>query len=257
MISKYQQRRRAYTNVLLFVGLIAMAMVAWLDYKNRLPDRRPASTMNAAPASLVAFVSAKGVNTEIRRQGKQWSLTMPVQLSARVSRVSRLLELQAQDFSAGFDTADVNLDAAKLDASARLLQLDEALYRFGGFEPVSGKRYIQLADKVLLLEDRYLPLMDGGINAFAELQLPFQQVNSATVDDTAINDEQLLAWQNTQAMGVRAVSSAPGSHKLIDFSEATAPWLAWPEKGLWVLQPQQLGVEYLINSAQAATLGLN
>lgn len=257
MISKYQQRRRAYTNILMFVGLMAMAMVAWLDYKDRLPERRPASAMNTAPASLVAFVNAKGVNTEIRRLGEQWSLTMPVQLKARVSRVSRLLELRTLDFSDGFDAAEVNLDAAKLDASARLLQLDEALYRFGGFEPVSGKRYIQLADKVLLLEDRYLPLMDGGINAFAELQLPLQQLTAVAVDESAISAEQLLAWQNTQAMGVRAGTTAPDTHRKIHFSEATTPWSAWFEKGLWVLQPQQLGVEYLINSAQAATLGLN
>ena len=257
MISKYQQRRRAYTNILMFVGLMAMAMVAWLDYKDRLPERRPDRTTSAAPASLVAFVNAKGVNTEIRRQGEQWSLTMPVQLKARDSRVSRLLELQAMDFSAGFDAADVNLDAAKLDASARLLQLDEALYHFGGFEPVSGKRYIQLGDKVLLLDDRYLPLMDGGINAFAELQLPLQQVTSVTIDESAISAEQLLAWQSTQAMGVRAGTTAPDTHKQIQFSEVSTPWSAWFEKGLWVLQPQQLGVEYLINSAQAATLGLN
>lgn len=257
MISKYQQRRRAYTNILMFVGLMAMAIVAWLDHENRLPERRPSSATSAAPASLVAFVNAKGVNTEIRRQGEQWSLTMPVQLNARDSRVSRLLELQAMDFSAGLDAADVNLDAAKLDASARLLQLDEALYYFGGFEPVSGKRYIQLGDKVLLLADRYLPLMDGGINAFAELQLPLQQVSSVTVDETTISSAQLLAWQDTQAMGVRAGTTAPATHKRIHFSEAAAPWSAWPEKGLWVLQPQQMGVEYLINSAQAATLGLN
>ncbi|MGB0865055.1 MAG: hypothetical protein ACPGSC_01020 [Granulosicoccaceae bacterium] len=251
------QRRRAYTNVLLFVGVLALAIVAWLDHQNKLPERRVSGAATPPDASLVAFVNANNINTELRRQNGLWQLTLPVQHSARESRVNRLLELLDERFSEGFDLADVNAVAAQLDDTARLLQLDNNLYRFGGLEPVSGKRYVQLEDKVLLLEDRYLPLMNGGINAFADLQMTTPPSATIELAGVALGEEEQLAWRNTQAMGVRTASAAPNQNKSIHFEKQAAPWLAWPEKGLWILQPPKAGIEYLINSAQAATLGIN
>lgn len=259
MVSRYQQRKRAYTNILMFIGLMAMAMVAWLDHQNKLPERRASNQPTTAPVSLVAFINSNGVNNELRRKDQQWTLMAPVEVAARTARVGRLLELQEIDFSAGFAIDSVNVTAARLDEQARVLQLDNNIYRFGGIEPVSKKRYVQLNDKVVLLEDRYLPLMDGGVNAFAELQLPLQQVSSVTVNNVALDSAQLLAWEDTQAMGVRAAAASIGKALPITIERADSTpttWLAWPEQGLWVLQAKSQGIDYLISAAQAATLGL-
>lgn len=257
MISPYQQRKRAYTNILMFVGLMAMAMVAWLDHQDRLPERRPGARTEAVEVTSVAFTSANGVATEVQLDHHRWQLLQPINTPARESRVARLLELLSLDFSKGYDADTINMAAAGLGESARTLQLGDSSYRFGGVEPISAKRYVQLEQRVLLLEDRHLPLMDGGINAFAERLLPLQQVTSAILDTTPLNHEQLLAWQSTQALGVRSASTPATAHLTIAFkgSEPNA-WSAWPDKGLWVLQPKGAEMEYLINSAQAATLGL-
>lgn len=257
MSSRRQLRRRGYTNLLLFVGVMAMAAVAWLDHKDRLPDRRGGSDRRAE-ASLVAFANARGVNTELRRRDGAWHLTMPVALGARESRVQRLLELRDADFSAGYPLAEVNREASGLDDGARLLQLDTQVYRLGDLEPISGKRYVQLEQRVLLLEDRHLPLMNGGLNAFAELRLQAPAAGAIRLDGDALAVAQATAWRDTEAMGVRAASAAPESHRRIDFEAVEAQhWRAWPEKGLWVLQPAAGGFEYLINGAQAATLGID
>ena len=259
MISKYQQRKRAYTNILMFIGVMALAMVAWLDNQNRLPDRRASAKVDNNPVSLVAFINSNGVNNELRRTEDQWTLLKPVTVVARSSRVARLLELQTLDFSQGYDADSVNLETARLDAQARLLQLDTDIYRFGTIEPVSAKRYVQLANKVLLVDDRYLPLMDGGVNAFAELQLPMQGLKAMTIEDEPLDNSRLLAWQDTQAIGVRTVdSAAPQEQTITLVAEDTqlTQWSARPDKGMWVLQQKNAAIEYLISAAQAATLGL-
>ncbi len=257
MISKYQQRKRGFNNILMFVGLMAMAMVAWLDYKDRLPERRPNNTGDAVAINQISFNNANNIRTELSFTEGQWMLLSPVNLPARNSRIKRLLELNNFDFSEGFDAGDVNLEAAGLDDSARVLSLNQNNYLFGQIEPVSSKRYIQLNKKVLLLEDRYLPLMDGGLNALAELRLPFEDTTAIKLADDKLLKDQLSHWQNAQAMGVRSATSSPQTATLLVMQgDNHINWSAWPDKGLWVLQPQGTGYEYLISAAQAATLGL-
>jgi|GEM_PF-2381611 len=257
MISPYQQRKRAYTNVLLFVGVMALGAVAWLDNRNKLPERRtPTST--AASAESISFQTPSGVDVELRRNGDGWNLLKPITLAARVSRVERLLELQSLDFSNGYATADVNLEAAGLTPDARALVIDGNRYLFGSIEPLSSQRYLQNKERVLLWEDRYLPLIDGGINPIVKLELPLQSISAATFDSTALSQQQLMAWKNTSAMGVRVASEAPVEAKAILFEQAyQSEWSVWESEGFWILQAQQADHEYLLSGAQADTLGLN
>lgn len=252
-------RKRVYTNLLMFVGLMAMAMVAWLDHQNRLPQRRPAQTSAPPNIEQLNFENAHGVAVKIQLSGGQWRIEQPVKILARHSRVERLLELASLDFEQGYDSDSVNLHAAGLGEHARVIRLGQQIYRFGSLEPLSANRYIQRHEKVIVVEDRYLPLMDGGINALAELKLPTQALESILLDNKPIAEELLASWRNTQAIGIRnaSISDSSSVRNLELKSETTTHWKSWPEKGLWVLQAKNSGVQYLISAAQAATLGLD
>lgn len=258
MMSRYQQRKRMYTNVLMFVGLMAMAMVAWLDHQNRLPQRRPSAQASAPAVDRISFTSSNQSLLSFVRNADTWQLLSPVQTPARSGRVTRLLELYQTDFSAGYDAAEVNLAAAGLQDAERTISFDDTTFHFGQIEAVSGRRYVQRDQRVLIMEDRYLPLMDGGINAFADLSLPYANTTRVRIGDKAVDDTTLLAWQKMHAIGVRQSTEAHASATPVIIGDTeTQPWMAWPDRGLWVLQPPGLALEYLISAAHAATLGLS
>ncbi len=249
-------RKRAATNIVMFIGLGALALVAWYDINGELPDRRVESVQHTVEHMTV--VRGDGQTFAFAREGANWQLRQPVNAPAAGERVSRLVALIDTNTENGYAIDEIDLDATGLsDPPVRMRLGDDTAVFFGGIEPVSGRRYVQIDDRVVLLDDQHVPLIDGGLNAFAERQ-PF----SAAIDSVSISgqDADAAVWQSLTALGVKPqLDGVSTNATAVDVTaEGTSQtWHAWQDGALVALHRAGDEVRYLISTADAATLGLS
>ncbi len=248
-------RKRAATNIVMFIGLGALALVAWYDINDKLPERR--ASLRHTVDSLT-LVRGDGQTFAFARDGAGWRLRQPVEVAADGSRVEKLVALIDTERKDGYAIGDINLDSTGLAAPTVRMRLgnDTAVF-FGGIEPVSNRRYVQIDDTVVLLDDQHVPLIEGGLNAFVERR-PFRHVTEAvSIGDTEVDSD---VWSELSALGVRAHNNtAPASAIEFDInaSDEKQVWHAWADGALVTLHRAGSDHRYLISAADAATLGLS
>ncbi|MEM7377154.1 MAG: hypothetical protein AAF460_06540 [Pseudomonadota bacterium] len=249
-------RKRAATNVVMFVGLGALALVAWYDINGELPNRRAPSQQHTVQA--LNLVRADGTTFAFERDSAGWRMVRPVQAPARASRVDTLVALIDTPTDNGYAVQDVNLDSTGLAQPRVRMRLGEHLaVFFGATEPLSGRRYIQIEDRVVLLEDQHVPLIEGGLNAFADPKLIDATVESVALADSTGDAE---AWENATALGVRPHQDAVPTGALsieIESAGTTQAWSAWQDDALVALYRDGDEIHYLISQTQAAKLGIS
>lgn len=249
-------RKRAATNVVLFVGLAALALVAWYDVNGKLPTRRQASQQYTIDA--LNFVREDGKTFAFARDKSGWRMLQPVRVEAQPSRVEKLVALIDSNTDDGYHISDVNLEATGLASPRIRMRLGEATaVFFGDTEPLTGRRYIQIEDRVILLDDQHVPLMEGGVNAFASRSLLATPVDSVEFDGAKLNAE---AWETVSALGIRQIGeSIPVNAQPIAVvtDGETQAWHSWPDDALIALYREGDDIHYLISQADAATLGIS
>lgn len=257
--------RRQFTNLLLFIGVMAMAAVAWLDYRAR----------HAAPAPVLALAAAQIDSArieyprdaarealELRREGGDWWLVEPFRAPLDRGRVAALLSL-AEALPAsryarlGRDLAEFGLQPPRL----RLLLDDERL-GFGDLEASSGRRYLLYGDQLMLLADRHYPLLDAGLQAFADLRplgglepLALRDADGARIADA----ERLRDWQALRAAGVEAAVDTGAGTRWLRFEIAGGGRFALavqPHPLGYALQPDGAGHRLIIGRSMGERLGL-
>ena len=249
-------RKRAATNVVMFVGLAALALVAWYDINGDLPNRRTVSKQHTIDA--LNYIRADGKTFAFERASSGWIMTQPVNASAQSSRVEKLLSLIDSDTADGYDIQEVNLVSTGLANPVVRMRLgeDTAVF-FGATEPLSGRRYVQIDDRVILLEDQHVPLIEGGLNAFANPKLIATPVDTVEIQ-SELSDAQ--AWEQATALGVRQHTvSIPDTAQAIELTSEGKPqaWRAWQDDALVALYRDGDDIHYLISQAQAAKLGIS
>lgn len=248
-------RKRAATNVVMFIGLGALALVAWYDINGKLPDRRASVSHTVDSLTLVR---GDGQTFAFKRDGAAWQILQPVRAPADASRVEKLVALIDADTQNGYAIDEINLDATGLAAPQIRMRLgaDTAVF-FGGIEPVSNRRYVQIDDTVVLLDDQHAPLIEGGLNAFVDRR-PFRAATgSSSPDDSTASPE---AWATLSALGVRPHDRSTPTDAIafsISTPDEKQAWHAWREGALIALHRSDSDHRYLISAADAATLGLS
>lgn len=239
----------------MFIGLAALALVAWYDINGELPSRRTASRHHTVEA--LNFVRDDGKFFAFERSGAGWQMTRPVTATAQPARVERLVALIDSDTSDGYAVQELNLEATGLDEPIVRMRLgeDTAVF-FGATEPLSGRRYVQIEDRVILLDDQHVPLIEGGLNAFASPKLLDTPIEQVVIDNRRADSE---VWENATALGVREQRDrVPSSAREIGLviQGKTQAWRAWRDDALVVLHRDGDDIHYLISRAQATTLGI-
>jgi hypothetical protein len=264
----YRMSRRTAVNIMLYIGVLAMAMVTYYDYRDR---------NSAAPASTV-FEPDEIIAVELHRPGHQtialeknstgWAITAPIDRAAIERRVQLLLSMAGFTVESAYDAGD--LDPSELGLASPLATISlissegeiEAL--IGGLGPNNKRRYVQIERRIWLKDDLFLPLITGGLNTFANLGLlPGDKKLVRVVsplDDTASTDEVFDRWALARAAAIAPVADLATTQLVyvtLEFADGSVQPLKMARSGRQIaLLPEGANYALLLTETQSVALGL-
>lgn len=106
----------------------------------------------------------------LKRQGDSWQLTRPYILAANVQRIEPLIGALSAH-AEGYEKSEVDLVAAGLEQPLATVSIDERSYALGATDVSGERRYAMLGERVLLVPEWVLSLVNGGVTAFADLNV--------------------------------------------------------------------------------------
>lgn len=252
--------RRAFTNLLLFVGVAAMAFIAWQDHVAR--NAPPSSVLETPPQDIsrIEIDLPKRARLVLEKSAGTWWLHQPFRAPLQQGRVGVLLSLAEAVPASRYSIAGRQLADFGLEPARGRLQLNDAMLRFGDQEPSSGRRYVQHGEQILLLEDQHLPLLDAGLKALADLRpVGDELLASLTLPDGSVvtAPEQLDNWRIARAAGIEAVTERGQQSLLLTTQNGQQhefKLLAHPVG--YALQPANAEYQLLFGEALGLRLGL-
>lgn len=263
-----QHRKRKLTNIMLFVGVLAMAYVAIEDYQKRTQSSLNTILPAMDQAQLQHVTIQRPTHPDItfqHRQG-QWFITHPIEVHALPSRIKSLLALAKTDVGEKYAIQPNDYATYGLEPPHATLMLGEDTLHFGDKEPNTDRRYLRYQQQLSLVPERFLSLINGGINAFADPQIvpasfTIQQIR---FDDGHIPEDSAIArWQQLPAAGVASLTQPPETTEAIvtlksaDNQALTFFYAKMPDENLFYLRRENANFLYLLSLQQAALLGLS
>ena len=213
-MTEHRVNRRSGVTVMLYVGVAAMAMITWFDYRAKQGEEDPLRILDVADVRELVVHLPGHQSTVLQRATDAWRITQPIARQAVGTRVDALLRLSQLDPEAAYALADVNPDELGLTRPTATVVFSTAEHAieflFGGSGPQQRRRYVQVDERVWLLDDVFLPLIQGGLGALAAHDvLPDDtRVERLRFDGEGIQEPGLAkAWSNVQAAGVEAVDT--------------------------------------------------
>lgn len=166
--------RRAAINLGLLALAAVLALVAWLrpglDTVGAV--RSPLTSLD--PASVETLILTPQGSDEVRlHRGAdgRWRIEGPVDLAADEARVERILPLLAAPVTRAFPAEGARLSDYGLDDPRMEVIADDQVIRLGGSEPLRHRRYVLTGDRVALVDDGYLPWLQGEAADFVSRRL--------------------------------------------------------------------------------------
>ena len=144
---------RANWLLLAIAGLLGIAI-----YTNSQQARESYTTITRLDSNQISRILIKHndtVITRLQRQEDNWTDLAPDSPPADPEWISRLLHIAQLPSLHRFPVAGLDLVKFGLQPPRYQLQLNEQTIRFGGIDPASGLRYVQVAQTIHLISDGY------------------------------------------------------------------------------------------------------
>lgn len=163
---------RNWLNIVLLGAAILLVLVVMYQ---------PGLEKPSAPERLTSLVPAQISQIRIERSTRDtillsketsgWVLKAPLPLPANSFRVEAVLQVAEAPVHMRMSVVQASLAEFKLDQPQVRLWLDSVEIDFGSTEPLSGRRYVRIADTVSLITDTSYFDLVGEFTAFADTAL--------------------------------------------------------------------------------------
>ncbi|MDP1708958.1 MAG: DUF4340 domain-containing protein [Gammaproteobacteria bacterium] len=174
-------------NLVLLGGVLVLVLV--VVYQPGLQQPPPLAQLTPlVPAQIIRIRIERSADDTIllEKESPGWVLQAPVAMPANNFRVEAVLQTAQAPVHARMQAAEVSLAEFKLDQPRVRLWLDDTEIAFGGTEPLSGRRYVQTGDSVVLITDTgYFDLV-GDFTAFADTALLAPDARLTQIDLPAL-----------------------------------------------------------------------
>ena len=260
--------RRTTVNIMLYVGVLAMAMVTYYDYRERNPVA-PASVIFEKDAVVAVDVLRPDHRTiALEKTSTGWTITAPINRAAIAQRVQALLSMAGFTVESGYDARDLDPKELGLDSPRATIDLisREGVIQvlLGGLGPNNKRRYLQIEQRIWLVDDVFLPLITGGLNAFAKLELlPADKSLIRVVSplgDATNTDQVLGQWAHTRAAAIAPVAQLALTQVIyvtLEFADGGVQPLKMARAGQQIaLLPEGADYALLLTETQSIALGL-
>ena len=259
--------RRTTVNIMLYIGVLAMAALVYYDHKARTGEEPAINAFAADEISLVGVHRPGHQTITLKKEpAGTWTITAPFTRAAQTSRVEALLAIAELDTEASYAVTELDIGELGLGAPQATLNLSTAEgtihVQLGGKGPNNQRRYLQVDQNVWLVDDVFLPLINGGVNAFVDLSLFAQNQQLAAIHSDLLNSsdiELLTVWQAATAAGVTIASTAESKQAIdITFTSGETQTLRARRDGNQIsLQAIDADYAFLLTDTQAIALGLD
>lgn len=161
--------KRLILNMVLL--LVVVALAAFVYFKNTRPDDTPKLTnLDRDQVKQIVIVRDKG-DILFSKQHDRWYMNRPYAIAAEEFRIKRLLDLLDEPVDKAYAVKAVDLQSFALDKPRAVIRFDDTEIRMGKTNPVNGKRYIQVGDKLYLISENIYPLIASQPSSFVSLKL--------------------------------------------------------------------------------------
>lgn len=254
--------RRWWLTLLLLVIVAGLAAVAWLDPGGT--DRTPRLTgLQAEDVGHLRIQRRSREPLELRRSTDGWALLAPAQLPASAFHVEQVLALLERPVEASYKLAELDREEIGLEPPRVRISVDGEELLFGVSHPMGNRRYVQYRDRIHMVQEGVMPLLEGPWWNFIDRHLVFpgRQVQEVLTpayhlqrqDDNwvllageppdGVTAEQLAqAWNHASALVVR-----PVRRERVD---ETPVQLSWTDGEGRLLRPEQVDGEFRLVDPQ-------
>ncbi|MGD2112465.1 MAG: DUF4340 domain-containing protein [Gammaproteobacteria bacterium] len=212
------------TRTLLNLGLalLAVVLVLVVVYQPGLePEPAPYPIVTGLDPQTVTRISvtrtAHGPIT-LSRHDDHWSLLSGErELPAAEFQVRALLRLLQATSTVAYPADDVNPAAVGLKPPQATLDIDGTQIIFGTTDPLEDRRYVQVADRIYLVEDQYQHLVTAESGNFIDRRLLAQggSITGLELPDKTLRYTDTDGWQ---------LEPDPGTAGADDLQQLVANW---------------------------------
>lgn len=253
--------KKTTTTLMLYIGVAALAMLAWSDYQMRKKaEKAPVFDLSTSSVQEFSATRTGSAPLQFMRKDEQWYLVSPIQALAHQSRTLSLLQIIRQRPTQRYNPSEVDLAGAGLLEPEAEISIYGKRILFGKKEPITGQRYVSMDESVFLLDDYYFQLLSGGASAMANLRiLPSEtlEVTGLFIDGTKQPFDKVI-WENAKAGGIQAsLGDAQGQLVRITLSDGSERrFHAQNWEGFYSLHPENSNYELLFDESLAHDLSL-
>jgi hypothetical protein len=276
-------KSRVLLNLLLLLGIVVLGLVARFEPGIEAPpDSAAITTLKADDVHRIHI--NRPVRDDLvleRKTGQDWQIERPVPLPADDFKVRALTRLAEQQPVRSYPANEMDLAELQLAPPYASAILNDTAIEFGNLDPIDQLRYVRVRDRVYLIPDNYLPLMETGFSQFVRLQLfdPQARIESVsvpglTVDhggkDWRVEPQQAVSadaleqffkiWQTASAISIQPAdpekTGEPVEIRLHDNPEPVALQIIAREPALVLARPDW-GIQYRMGNRSEAMLTLD
>jgi len=141
-------------NWLLLALATLLSLIIYLDSRQAPGDYIPISDLKSHQISRLV-IKQQRITEQFQRNNGSWIELSTGAPATDPSRIAKLLHIAELPSLHRFPVADHKLEAFGLQPPRYQLQLDGLLIRFGGIDPATGLRYVQVGERIHLITDSY------------------------------------------------------------------------------------------------------
>jgi len=274
-------KSRWIINILLLVAIGALSLVAhFMPGTDEQPDTVPITSLSKDQLRRIH------INRPIREDlvllknaAGNWDIDRTPALPADRLQMNALLNLAEQPAVRSYPAADLELSQLQLDPPYATVFLNDTAVELGNLDPIEGLRYVRIADRVHLIPDNYIQLIELSYTQFVRRRL-FEngaRIESITLPGISLHKteqkwnvepaqevsaDELQAfidrWQAATSFNIQAAdTTAEGSEtveiKLADNANHIKFLISSREPELVLVRPD-LGIQYRMGNAGSRLL---
>lgn len=165
------------------MGIVVLGLVARFEPGIETPAETPPITALKADDVRRIHIN-RPVRDDlvlVRQSAQHWMLERAVPLPADDFKLRALTRLVEERASRSYASADMDLAELRLDPPVASAIFNDVAIEFGSLEPINQLRYVRVRDRVYLIPDNYLPLLEAGFSQFVRPRLFDEEARIASI----------------------------------------------------------------------------
>jgi len=272
-------KSRWLTNLLLFTTIVILTLIARYEPGIETPQTQTLTALQADRIDRLRITRPLRDELALTRDaGGFWWITREPRLPADPYQVKALTRLAEQVVTRSYPVDELDLAQLDLDPPRASLTLNDTQIDFGGIDALENLRYLRVGDRVSLVPDLYLYLVEAGYTQFVRRQVLPQQARITAIalpgvtlqrekSGWTLSPEQAVPadalqqfiddWQTATAINVRETDPSPvGEYIRIHLAGQQQPveLVITSRKPELVLARPAFGIEYRMGNLASRLL---